>query len=118
MKNGSEKVFGAGYNVLPIWKGRLDARTVDRQGVHLAESDSLGMLAAIGIVKGQPFNPDAHAREILDRAAKTGYKMSRVICFDEVVSVRSLRLYPDRHWLNPMADATPTNPEGPFDLGW
>jgi hypothetical protein len=25
------------------------------------------MLAAIGIVKGQPFTPDAHTREILDR---------------------------------------------------
>jgi hypothetical protein len=28
MKNGSEKVFGSGYNVLPIWKKRLDARTL------------------------------------------------------------------------------------------
>lgn len=27
MKEGSEKVFGAGYNVLPIWKKRLDAKT-------------------------------------------------------------------------------------------
>lgn len=25
IKYGSEKVFGAGYNVLPIWKKRLDA---------------------------------------------------------------------------------------------
>ena len=25
MKVGSEKVFGAGYNVLPFWKKRLDA---------------------------------------------------------------------------------------------
>lgn len=28
MKNGSEKVFGAGYNVLPVWKKRLDAKTL------------------------------------------------------------------------------------------
>src|SRR5215472_7619426 len=28
MKNGSEKQFGAGYNVLPIWKKRLDAKTL------------------------------------------------------------------------------------------
>ncbi len=28
MKSGSEKVFGAGYNVLPIWKKRLDARAL------------------------------------------------------------------------------------------
>jgi len=28
MKNGSEKVFGAGYNILPVWKKRLDAKTL------------------------------------------------------------------------------------------
>lgn len=26
MRDGSEKEFGAGYNVLPIWKGRMDSR--------------------------------------------------------------------------------------------
>jgi hypothetical protein len=28
MKEGSEKVFGGGYNVLPIWNDRLNARTL------------------------------------------------------------------------------------------
>ena len=28
MKFGSEKTFGAGYNVLPVWKKRLDAKTL------------------------------------------------------------------------------------------
>jgi hypothetical protein len=28
MKVGSEKAFGAGYHVLPVWKKRLDARTL------------------------------------------------------------------------------------------
>jgi hypothetical protein len=28
MKVGSEKVFGAGYNVQPVWKKRLDAKTL------------------------------------------------------------------------------------------
>src|ERR1700755_2148533 len=31
MKEGSEKVFGAGYNILPIWKKRLDAQTLVTQ---------------------------------------------------------------------------------------
>jgi|SRR5580692_2732547 hypothetical protein len=26
MKDGSEKVFGKGYNILPIWKDRLNAK--------------------------------------------------------------------------------------------
>ncbi len=28
MQVGSEKTFGVGYNVLPIWKKRLDAKTL------------------------------------------------------------------------------------------
>jgi hypothetical protein len=28
MKDGSEKVFGKGYNILPIWKDRLNAKTL------------------------------------------------------------------------------------------
>jgi hypothetical protein len=91
---------------------------LDREGTDLGDPDWLGTLAGIGIVKGQPFNPDPHTRDILDRAAKTGYKTSRVIGFQEVVSGRSFRVYPDRRWLNPFADGTPENPAGPFDLAW
>ena len=54
------------------------------------------MLASIGIVKGQAFSPDTRTREILDRAAKTGYKMSRVVGFEGSVSGRSFRQYADR----------------------
>src|SRR5215472_6862642 len=28
MRDGSEKMFGGGYNVLPIWKQRMDSRTM------------------------------------------------------------------------------------------
>jgi hypothetical protein len=91
---------------------------VDSEGANLADPDWRGMLAAIGIVKGRPFKPDAQIRAILDRAAKTGYKMSRVIGFEETVSGRSFRVYPDRRWVNPVADGTPKIPGGPFDLAW
>jgi hypothetical protein len=77
-----------------------------------------GMLASIGIVKGRPFEPDARTREILDRAAKTAYKMSRVTGFQDGESGRSYRVYPDRRWLNPFADGTPANPSGPLNLAW
>ena len=112
---------GVPVNMLPTSDGSAFDQLkmlVDSEGTNLADSDWLGMLAAIGIVKGQPFAPDAHTRTILDQAAKTAYKMSRVIGFEEVVSGRSFRVYPDRRWLNPMADATPGNPGGPFDLSW
>jgi hypothetical protein len=112
---------GVPANLLPVSDGSAFdqlKRLVDSEGSHLAEPDSLGMLAALGIIKGQSFAPDPRTRSILDSAAKTGYKMSRVIGFKENVSGRSLRIYPDRRWINPMADATPANPAGPFDLGW
>ncbi|WP_088894930.1 DUF1254 domain-containing protein [Leptolyngbya ohadii] len=91
---------------------------VDAEGPHLADPDWMGMLAGLGIIKGQPFQPDEHTRGILNRAAKSAYKMSRVIGFDEVVSGRSFRMYGDRRWLNPMADATTENPSGKLDLSW
>jgi hypothetical protein len=91
---------------------------VDTEATNLAGSDWLGMLAGLGIVKGQPFEPDARTRAILDRAARTAYKMSRVIAFQDNVSGVAYRVYPDRQWLNPFADGTPENPGGAKDFNW
>jgi len=112
---------GVPANMLPVSDGSAFdqlKKLVDSEGATLAEPDSLGLLASIGIIKGQPFKPDAHTREILDRAAKTAYKMSRVIGFQEAVGGRDFRVYPDRRWINPIADGTPENPGGPLDLAW
>jgi hypothetical protein len=112
---------GIPVNMLPIADGRAFDRLkelVDSEGANLAESDSLGMLASIGIVKGQPFAPDARMREILDRAAKTAYKMSRVVGFEEVLSGGSLKVYQDRHWVNPLDNVTPPGPRKTLDLSW
>jgi hypothetical protein len=112
---------GVPVDMLPIRDGAAFdelKKLVESEGTSLADSDGLGMLASIGIANGKPFEPDAKTRKILDHAAKTAYKMSRVIGFEEVVAGRSLRIYPDRRWINPMADATPENLGGPFDLGW
>lgn len=112
---------GVPVDMLPISNGTAFdelKKLVDSEGTALADSDALGLLASIGIAKGRPFEPDAKTRAILDHAAKTAYKMSRVIGFEEVSAGRSLRIYSDRRWINPMADATPENPAGPLDLGW
>ena len=77
---------GVPANMLPVSDGSAFEQLkllVDSEDANLADADWLGMLAAIGIVKDQPFNPDAQGREILDRAAKTAYKMSRVIGLEE-----------------------------------
>ena len=112
---------GVPANMLPISDGSAFDQLkllIDRESDSLAGPDWLGMLAAIGIVKGQPFTPDAHTREILDRAAKTAYKTSRVIGFEEVVGGLSLMVYPDRLWANPMAGGTPAKPSGALNLSW
>jgi hypothetical protein len=59
---------GVPVNMLPISDGSVFDQLkllVDSEGTHLAEPDWLGMMASVGIVKGQPFNPDAQTRAIL-----------------------------------------------------
>jgi hypothetical protein len=112
---------GVPVNMLPISDGSAFDQLkvlVDSEGDNLADADWRGMLASIGIVKGQSFSPDDHTRAILDLAAKIAYKTSRVIGFDNTIGGRSYVLYPDRHWLNPFADGTPSNPSGALNLAW
>jgi hypothetical protein len=44
---------------------------LDREGRNLAGPDGLGLLANIGLIEGQPFEPDDKTRAILEAAAKT-----------------------------------------------
>jgi hypothetical protein len=71
----------------------------------MANADWRGMLAGIGIVKGQPFAPDAHAKAIFDDAAKTAFKMSKVLAFDVILAKSAARIYPDRQWTTPILGA-------------
>ena len=42
----------------------------------------LGLLASVGIVKGQPFAPDARMRKILSDAVKVGNATARTLSLD------------------------------------
>ncbi|MGB6751369.1 MAG: DUF1254 domain-containing protein [Xanthobacteraceae bacterium] len=55
MQVGSEKTFGAGYNVLPIWKERLDAKTL----VTTPNSDVLYAMSYVDLGKDGPLVMDA-----------------------------------------------------------
>ena len=46
------------------------ARFIDHEYADPADMEMRGMLAALGIVKGQPFEPDARTRDILDKGAQ------------------------------------------------
>ena len=112
---------GVPANMLPVSDASVFdqlKRLVDSEGPHLASPDGLGMLASIGISTDQPFKPDARTRAILDRAAKTAYKMSRVIGFQDALNGGTIRVYPDRLWTNPMDNITPRNPRNTINLSW
>lgn len=91
---------------------------VDVEGPHLAGPDWLGMLAGLGIVAGKPFEPDEKTRTILDAAAKTGYKTTRVIGLEQGVHGADFRVYPDRKWVNPVNNMMGHWPHPPVDLSF
>ena len=55
MQVGSEKAFGAGYNVLPVWKKRLDARTL----VTTPSSDVISAMSYVDLGKDGPLTRQA-----------------------------------------------------------
>ncbi len=55
-----------------------------------------GMLAPLGVVPGQPFNPDARQARILGEAAQLGDLMARTIAYDKRTPGASV--YPGKHW--------------------
>jgi len=113
--------YGKTLNMLPrngVAAFEQIKQLLDVEHGTLAEPDWLGMLAAIGIVADRPFTPDAKTRAILDTAAKTAYKMSRVIGFEGGTSGLDYRVYADRRWLNPVNNLAGRWPNPPADLSF
>jgi len=63
--------------------------------------ETVGLFAAIGIKKGQPFNPDARMKKILTEAVAIGNATARAINFKP--RKKSTYFYPDRQWFSPFA---------------
>jgi len=55
-----------------------------------------GMAATLGIIKGQPFQPDAKMKAMLNTAADVAYKMAAVDSYDSRYA--SKLIYLDRKW--------------------
>jgi hypothetical protein len=64
-----------------------------------SDPTTLGLLASIGIVKGKPFNPDAHMKQILEDAANIGAVTARAIAFR--IRDKGAYFYPDSPWRLP-----------------
>ncbi len=54
---------------------------LQEEPIEALDPERAGQLAAIGLVKGEPFAPDDHRRETLNRAATIGAGMSRVVAY-------------------------------------
>jgi len=80
------------------------SRYVDHEYVDPQDMEMRGVLASLGIVKGQPFKPDAHTRSILDRAARTAFDMSRALSYETRQQAPGQSYYPDRQWMNPFPE--------------
>ena len=112
---------GGSRNMLP----RSDATAfeqlkylVDTEASGWAEPDQLGLLTSLGIAKDKPFAPEPKTRAILDDAARTAYKTSRVIGMQDRIGDTSLRVYPDRQWANAFNNRNAVWPDTPVDLNF
>jgi hypothetical protein len=72
------------------------ARLVAEEHEDAIDPETAGMLAAIGIAKGQPFSPDERMRRILSEAATAGSFMAVAMTYKPRLE---LRRYDDRQWL-------------------
>jgi hypothetical protein len=77
---------GASFNTIPPsdfgFFELLNELVQDEPAGSSTNIELMGDLAAIGIVKGKPFKPDARMRGILDEAAAVGNATSRALVFD------------------------------------
>lgn len=56
-------------------------QVIQDEPVEATDPNTRGLLASIGIKKGQPFAPDARLRTILEEAAKVGHATARAITY-------------------------------------
>nr|WP_246529571.1 DUF1254 domain-containing protein [Microvirga zambiensis] len=102
--NASGRRINMMYPVDAVFWTKLKA-FVDDEPVAAIDSELRGVLASIGIVKGQPFNPSPKQQELLKKAVEMAPRM--------ILALRQLgrpderdRYYKDRQYLNTWAGGT------------
>jgi hypothetical protein len=76
-------------------------RFIQHEYVDPQDMEMRGVLAMLGMEKGRPFSPDAHTRALLDKGAKTAYRMAHVLDYAPIpTSPNGGRWYSDRNWGN------------------
>jgi hypothetical protein len=74
-------------------------QVIQEEPAEGSDPTTLGLFASIGIVKGQPFNPDERMRKILDDAAGIGAVTARSIAFK--IRSKEAYFYPNSAWRLP-----------------
>ncbi len=93
---------GKAFNTVPpsdFGFFELMNEAVQDSPVGSTDAALLGQLAAIGIVKDKPFEPDERMRRTLEDAATVGSATSRALFFDPRVS-EEFAFYDDSGWFN------------------
>ena len=87
-------IFPSTIEYFEILNTIVQAEPIDAVGPELR-----GHMAAIGIEKGQPFNPDERMKKILAEAAVLGNAAGRAITYEPRIS--GVKIYPDSdsNWL-------------------
>ena len=67
---------------------------VQEEPLGFLDPEIMGQFEAIGIVKGEKFEPDAPKRKLLEEAAAIGTAMSRTLMFDS----KGMEYYPGSAW--------------------
>jgi hypothetical protein len=75
-------------------------RFIQHEYVDPADMEMRGVLATLGIVKGRAFQPDAHARDLLDKGAKTAFRIAHLMSYGPSPTIANGLWYKDRHWAN------------------
>jgi len=93
---------GKPQNTTPLdWENNIKywevlAKVIDREPSYEGYHAYYGELAALGIAKGKPFNPDARMKSILEKAARIGNAQMRVQSFADRRPDRVV--WKDRQW--------------------
>jgi hypothetical protein len=81
----------------------LLSRFIDHEYVDPSDREMRGILASIGIIKDRSFSPDAPARDLLDKAARTASCIGHAISYQPSAMVPNALYYANRHWINPFS---------------
>jgi len=77
---------------------------IQYEPANSGDPEFLGLAAAIGIEKGQSFNPDDRMKKILKEAAAIGNATGRAIMYKP--RNKEVYFYPDRQWYSPLASGS------------